>query len=136
MEELNLKPGHAYLLRYGCTDTVHEVKILEVSEKAYKVKWNNNLITWELKRRMDGDYTLVEDITIIINDKSNEKNQFDWIKTLPHLDTIKPYFLVEEQCPTCYGTGTVPNSEITASFKTCPDCKGSKTKSKKIEIRF
>lgn len=137
MEELNLKPGHVYLLRYGCTDTLSEVKVLTISEKAYQVKWISGTITWETKRRMDADYTVVEDITRLANDQS-----FDWLKNLPEFKGIPefklkfPDFYVEEICDNCGGTGRVDCTELTSCFKTCPVCNGSGKKSKKITLSF
>lgn len=135
MEELDLKPGHIYLLRYGCGDTVHEVKVLLVTDKAYQLKWQSGTISWEMKRRMDSDYSVVEDITRLASDIS-----YDWIKAnLPEFKGIPlkfPSFYVDEICPTCGGTGQVQSFETTAGTKTCPTCNGSGKKSKKITLSF
>jgi hypothetical protein len=133
MEDLNLKPGHTYLLRYGCTDTLSEVKVLLETDKAYQVKWQSGNITWELKSRMNSDYTVVEDITIIAKDLP-----FDWLKdNFPEFKSIKfPHFYVEDICDICGGSGHVECKDLTSCYKTCPACNGSGKKSKKVTLSF
>ena len=70
MEDLKLELNHSYLLRYGCTDTLSSVTVLLISDKAYQIRWNGSgAICWELKRRMNGDYSLVEDISDFVVEK-------------------------------------------------------------------
>ena len=132
MEDLNLLPGHTYLIRYGCTDTVHEVKVLLATDKAYHVKWQSGSTTWELKSRMNSDYTILEDITMVANDLS-----MDWLRNnMPDFKVKFPNFYVEEICNICGGTGQVQSFETTAGTKTCPTCNGSGKKSKKVTLSF
>ena len=133
MEDLNLKPGHTYLIRFGSTDSLHEVKVLLATDKAYQVKWQSGSISWELKSRMNSDYSVVEDITILGKDLP-----FDWLKdNMPELKAIKlPHFYLEETCNICGGTGQVQNFETTAGTKTCPACNGGGKKSKKVVLSF
>lgn len=144
MDDLKLEVNHTYLLRYGCTDTVSSVTVLMITDKAYKIRWNGSgSETWEVRRRMYSDYSLLEDISDFVASQPEEKqpikeNPFNWSNYLsPFLDVnFHPYFLVEEQCPTCGGIGTIPDTHTTSSRITCPDCNGSKKKSKKVEIHF
>ena len=143
MDDLKLEVNHTYLLRYGCTDTLSSVTVLMITDKAYKVRWNGSgSETWEIKRRMYSDYSLVEDISDFVASNPEEKqsikeNPFNWSYfTYSDIPKCQPYFLVEEQCPTCGGTGTVHDTHTTSSYITCPDCNGSKKKSKKVEIYF
>ena len=132
MEDIILKLGHTYLIRYGTTDTVHEVKILIVTDKAYQVKWQSGSITWELKSRMNSDYTVIEDITIIGKDLP-----FDWLKdNMPEFKVKFPNFYVEEPCDICDGYGQILNNKTTSCRQTCPACNGSGKKSKKITLSF
>jgi hypothetical protein len=135
MEELKLELNHTYLLRYGCTDTLSSITVLMITDKAYKVRWNGSgSECWELKRRMSADYTLVEDISDFLASKP-EDLKFDI--TYKVVDMAQPkYFMVEEQCPICGGTGQVPNTEMTACYKTCPACNGSGKKSKRVDIFY
>lgn len=112
MEELNLTKGHIYLLRYGCTDTLSQVEVLTITEKAYQVKWQSGNISWELKRRMNSDYSLVEDISDFPTYQEPAKFKF-----------ITKYV----PCLGCGGTGSVPDQFTTTGTKLCPLCMGSKT---------
>ena len=74
MEDLKLEVNHTYLLRYGCTDTVSSVTVLMITDKAYKVRWNGSgTETWEIKRRMYSDYSLLEDISDFVACNPDEK---------------------------------------------------------------
>ena len=132
MEDLDLTPGHTYLIRYGGTDTVHEIKVLVATEKAYNVKWQSGNISWELKSRMNSDYSVVEDITTLGKDLP-----FDWLKeNMPDFKIKFPKFYVEEVCDNCGGSGHVDATELTSCYKTCPVCNGSGKKSKRITLSF
>jgi hypothetical protein len=134
MDDLNLLENHTYLLRYGCSDTVHSVTILMVTDKAYKIQWNGGGISWELKRRIYSDYTLVEDISDYLAPKPED---FKFEITYKDVDVkCHPYFLQTENCKVCGGTGQVPNFESTAGTKMCPACNGSCKESKRIDILF
>ena len=139
MDDLKLDLNHTYLLRYGCTDTVHSITILMITNEAYKIRWNggSGSETWELKRRVYADYSLVEDISdylVPIVPKPEDfkfHHEFDF-------DNIKwhPYFLVEETCKVCGGFGKVHNTNTTSCYKLCPACNGSGKESKKVKILF
>jgi len=124
MEELNLELNHTYLLRYGCTDTLHSITVLLISDKAYKVRWNGSgAECWELKRRMDSDYTLVEDISdFVANEQKEQPLVYNITTTLV-------------QCPSCGGTGNVQDFGNTSGTKLCPRCLGSKMIPEIVEIK-
>lgn len=127
MDELNLELNHTYLLRYGCTDTVSSVTVLLITDKAYQIRWNGSgSECWELKRRMCADYSLVEDISDFVASKQ-EDLKFDI--TYKVVD-------VAQLCPICGGTGQVPNTDLTACYKTCPACNGNGKKSKRVDIYY
>jgi hypothetical protein len=107
--------------------------VLLATDKAYQLKWQGGTTSWEMKRRMDSDYSIVEDITMIANDLS-----FDWLKdNILDFKGIKlPHFFIDEMCDNCGGTGKVDNTEITSCYKTCPVCNGSGRKSKKVTLSF
>ena len=135
MDDLKLELNHTYLLRYGCSDTVHSVTVLMVTEKAYKVRWNTGgAESWELKRRINADYSLVEDISDYLAPKPED---FKFEITYKDVDLKwHPYFLVEENCPVCGGSGQVPDTSTTSCKKTCPACNGSGKASKRVDILF
>ena len=129
MDDLKLVLNHTYLLRYGCTDTVSSVTILMITNEAYKIRWNGSgSETWELKRRVYADYSLVEDISDYLTPKQ-EDFKFD----ITYKDVnVKwhPYFLVEETCKICGGSG------YTSVYKTCSACNGTGNESKRVNILF
>ena len=137
MDDLKLELNHTYLLRYGSSDTVHSVKILMITDKAYKICWNGGGESWELKWRMYSDYTLVEDITNhIVNKeikdfKNNNEVKFYFSNTEVKL---QPFFYLEENCKTCGGERKIPDLHSTGCYKTCPACNGTGKQSKKIQI--
>ena len=137
MDDLKLELNHTYLLRYGCGDTVHSVKILMVTDKAYKIHWNGGGESWELKWRINSDYRLVEDITNQIRDKElNEFKNNNEVKFYFNNTEVKlqPFFLLEENCKTCDGTRRIPDLHSTGCYKECPACNGTGKQSKKIQI--
>ena len=135
MDDLKLELNHTYLLRYGCSDTVSSVTILMITDKAYKVRWNGGgSETWELKRRINADYSLVEDISDYLIPKQED---FKFEITYKDVDVKwHPYFLVEENCSLCGGSGQVPDTSTTSCKKTCPACNGSGKASKRVDILF
>jgi len=150
MDDLILDLNHTYLLRYGCTDTVSSVTILMVANKAYKVRWNGSgSEIWELKRRISADFSLVEDITDYIVPKQEDLKFEDIINIINKDFKYKiiykdvdvkwhPYFLVEENCKICDGSGQIPNykNQSTSCYKICPTCIGSGKQSKRVDILF
>lgn len=127
MDDLNLELNHTYLLRYGCTDTLHSVKVLLISDKAYKICWTGSgAECWELKKRMNADYSLVEDISDFVVKEQTTAN----IK----IDYPLCYFQVTESCGLCYGSGQIPDTSSTAGKKTCTLCHGSGKTIKNIDI--
>jgi hypothetical protein len=130
MEDLKLQVNHTYLLRYGCTDTLSSITILLISDKAYKVRWNcNGSECWELKRHMNADYSLVEDISDFV---ANEKMQ-EFVKEQgTHFDISTKLV----QCPACGGTGEIQDftGTNTTSNKCCTRCWGSKMIPEIVEI--
>ena len=141
-----LKENHTYLIRLSySSDNVKSITVLIISDKAYKLRWNNDRndrTEWVLRCSLDSDYSFVEDITDIVGNKLEEKD-FKFDKTLLGLpnslyyynynDEIKwhPHFFVEEPCKTCSGSGQVYNPLLTSCKKTCPICNGTGKQSKK-----
>ena len=129
MEELNLELNHTYLLKYGNTDILSSITVLLITDKAYKICWNGSGTEhWELKERMNSDYTVVEDISMIIV-KKQQKNFDNTITTTEYVATEY------ETCPICHGTGIVMNGQTTAAFITCPLCQGNKRVVKRTEVK-
>lgn len=135
MDNLKLELNHTYLLRYGCTDTLHSVTILMITEKAYKVRWNGSETeSWELKRRMNADYSLSEDITDYLAPKPED---FKFEITYKDIDLKwHPYFLETQNCKVCGGIGEIPDDKTTSCRKMCPACNGSGKETKRTDILF
>jgi hypothetical protein len=135
MEDLNLLLNHTYLLRYGYQDSLYSVTVLMITDKAYKVRWNGSgSETWELKRLLYGNYSLVEDISDFVAPKPED---FKFEIQYKDVDVkLRPYFLQTENCKVCGGSGQVQCFETTAGTKTCPACNGSGKESKRIDILF
>jgi hypothetical protein len=116
MEELKLELNHTYLIRYGSSDIISSITVLIITDKAYHLRWNRGLEsndTWELKKRMSNDYSVIEDISDFVVDTNKEERVLN-VKTK----------LV--QCHVCKGFGTIPDNNSTAGTKSCPLCFGSK----------
>lgn len=127
MEELKLELNHTYLIRYGCTDTLSSVTVLMITDKAYLIRWNGSgSECYELKRRMDADYTVVEDISDFVVEKPATGNY--------KIEYPLYYFQVTESCGLCYGSGQIPDTSSTAGKKTCTLCGGSGKSIKNIDI--
>jgi hypothetical protein len=127
MEDLNLQANHTYLLRYGSSDTLHSITVLLITDKAYKIRWNGSgSETWELKRRINCDYSLTEDISdFVVNEQ---------IK-----DFKENYFNVNTKlvpCPACGGTGETQDftGTSTTGKNICTRCWGSKMIAEIVEI--
>jgi len=123
MEELNLELNHTYLLQYGSSNTISSGTILMITDKAYRIRWNNGLNsndTWELKEYMTRTYTIIEDISDFVVEPKEEN-------TL-HVQTR----LI--QCHVCKGFGTVPDPNSTGGTQSCPLCYGSKMIPEVIDI--
>src|ERR1035437_4595577 len=132
----NLIENHTYLVKkWYSTNEVRSITALLITNEAYKVKWNDgDYISWLLKEEFNDDYKIIEDITVILNDKP-EKPQYN-IKN-------NPYFMIDEQCSVCNGSGTLPNNQIqedislpATGVKTCYACTGTGKKSKRVDIFF
>ena len=118
MEELNLELNHTYLLRYGNSSIVSSATILLITDKAYRIRWNNGLNSndvWELKTELNGRYSVVEDIS----DFMNELEVKEVINPLNIQTTWK-------DCPECQGKGWFPDSRNTAGRTICTNCYGSR----------
>ena len=106
-----------------------------ITDKAYKVRWNGSgSETWELKRRIYSDYSMVEDISDFVAPKP-EDLKFDI--TYKDVDVKwHPYFLETEICTMCGGSGQIPDDKSTAGTKLCMSCGGCGHKTKKVELFF
>jgi hypothetical protein len=163
MDLHNLEENHTYLIREIFSTPLKSITVLCITNEAYKICWNNDNNTyadWQLKKSIYDTYSLIEDITVIVNDKIvDNKIDDDWLTKAhkwveSHAESIEksklinslfkkdahPYFLIQETCPTCNGCGTAKslNAGQTTSIGmvTCPTCNGSKTVSKRIDILF
>ena len=150
MDLHNLEENHTYLIREIFSTPLKSFTVLCITNEAYKIRWNNDNNTyadWELKKSIYDTYSLIEDITLIVNDKIiDNKIDDDWFaRAWKWLDTpakskLRPYFLIQETCPTCNGNGTAKalNTGQTTSIGlvTCPTCNGGKTVSKRVDILF
>ena len=134
-----LKENHTYLIRTSYySSSVKSITILVISDKTYKVRWNNDCndhIEWILKSSLDSDYYFVEDISDILGNKSKEKDfKIDKdFKFYYNGNEIKwqPHFFVQEICETCGGSGQIHDDQTTSCKKTCPICNGTGKQSKK-----
>jgi len=130
----DLLQNHTYLLRYGNSDTISSITILMITDKAYKVRWNNSISeTWELKRRISFDYSFVEDISDFIAPKLED---LKYEITYKRADIKCHPFLEIEDCKTCKGEGQIPDDSSTSCHKTCPACNGSKKQLKRVDFFF
>jgi len=117
MEKLNLELNHTYLLRYGHGYTISSATVLMITDKAYRIRWNNGLNstdTWELKTYIDDYYSIIEDVSDYM--KSEELKE---PKTLLCETTWK-------NCPECQGSGWLPDDQTSGGKKTCTNCWGTK----------
>lgn len=135
MEDLKLTLNHTYLLRYGYQDTLSSITVLMITDKAYKVRWNGSgTETWEQKRLLYNNYTVIEDISDFLAAKPED---FKFEITYKDVDVkVHPYFLETENCKTCGGSGQVPDFTTTSCWKMCPACNGSGKQSKRVDILF
>ena len=114
---MNLQKGHTYLLACGMhkvftQETLFSVTILEITERAFHIRWNTGLTsndTWELKDHFDDGYQLIEDISKFM-DVNIEKTFYCVTKLVP--------------CPSCGDSGSVGDNFSTAGTKLCPPLYG------------
>lgn len=68
----NLEINHTYLIKYGISDGLYQIKILKVSEKAYFIEWgcnDKNRKDWEEKKTVSKKYQIIEDITQYVSEQ-------------------------------------------------------------------
>jgi DnaJ-class molecular chaperone len=132
MKELLL--NHTYLLKYGYSDILSSVTVLNITNKAYSLRWNRGLEsndTWEEKEYIHNKYNIVEDISdFVINNNIPYQTTTDFVN-MNNILKVKTKWI---QCPNCGGNGSVPNHETTAGFVTCPICLGAKVIPEVTEI--
>lgn len=125
----NLQKDHTYLIRYGNTTTLSLITVLTITDTSYQIRWNNNVnnsITWELKEKLYRDYSMIEDITDVDYDKSIQYD-INYISPPPQLFPEYRFPTYKyKSCPTCNGTGYVPDYSTSAGTKLCPQCVGGK----------
>jgi len=113
MEEL--KEGRTYLFKYIGVENLLSATILNVTNKAYHIRWNLGLDSenkWIEKEIINTKYSLIEDISDIVASKDANaiKSKVNYV-----------------QCYVCKGTGSIMDtSSNTGGKKTCPACFGSK----------
>jgi len=103
-----LQKGREYLVKRTMYDPFH-IRVLDVTEKAYRFQYENGNTTWVEKDYYNNTYTFVEDIT----DFKIQKE----VKTFMEQEF--------EVCGLCGGTGQIPDDNSTAGTKICPRCNGS-----------
>jgi len=111
--------NNTYLVKYGSSASISSVTILLITDKTYYVQWNcgmNSNTTWELKKRFDMDYNMIENITDYMTHESLAMNP-----------SSRNVIVKRISCPSCYGSGVIPDTSSTAGDKLCPQCFGSKT---------
>lgn len=117
MLELNLELNHTYLMQYGRGYSISSATILMITDKAYRIRWNNGLNstdTWELKTYMDSQYSIVEDVSDFMeSEKINKFNEILHSK------------IQWKTCPNCNGKGTLIDTSSTAGSKICIECSGT-----------
>ena len=125
MEYLNLKLNHTYLLKYSSSDIVSSVTILLVTKKAYFLRWNHGLNTndvWNLKKEIYKYYSIIEDITNLIE----TSNLFEKQNNTFNADLV--------DCHVCNGSGYIPDIQIPSIKIMCPLCLGGKISTPKKEL--
>lgn len=137
---MKIELNHTYLVEYKHGSVLSSVTILRVSDKAYNVRWNVDSpnTQWYMKKKFEQDYTLVEDITELMNEiplvqpDLQLKIDFPELKYAP--DYVSPKSTTEwEVCPHCGGTGQIPSDGMTSiMYQTCPLCNGAKMIVKRI----
>lgn len=117
MEELNMELNHTYLLQYGNSTIISSATILLITDRAYRIRWNNGLNsndTWELKTEINRRYSIVEDISDVMKDI-----EFEEATNKLSVETTW------KNCPECQGRGWFPDSRTTAGTTTCTNCWGT-----------
>lgn len=103
-----LQKGHEYVIKRTTYDPFY-VMVLDVTDKCYRLRYENGNINWIEKDYYNSTYTFVEDIT-------DFKIQHE-IKTVMEQEF--------ETCAYCNGTGQIPDDNVTGGKSTCPLCGGS-----------
>lgn len=127
MAEEKLQQGNTYLVRYGSSGSLSQMKVLLITDKAYQFKYESGGTGWQLKHDFERDYTIIENISDFITQEL-QKN-FDGTYTLTE------YSVEYETCPVCHGMGTVPNVDITSGTSPCPLCQGNRRVVKRTEAK-
>jgi hypothetical protein len=124
---MNLELNHTYLLQFRISDILSSVTILLVTEKAYRIRWNIGKIsndTWELKKKIDDNYSMVEDVTDQLKD-----NTLHEVITKLNVETTW------KNCPDCDGFGWIEDSNSTSGQRICSHCWGNKIIIDNISIK-
>lgn len=61
-KQLSYTQGHSYLVKHWESSVINKLTILQVTQTAYKIKWENGNERWILHHDMEQDYRLVEDL--------------------------------------------------------------------------
>ena len=103
-----LQKGREYIIKRTMYEPFY-VMILDVTEKVYHFQYENGNTAWVEKDYYKNTYTFVEDIT----DFKIQKNIRSFMEQ------------TFEMCPSCGGSGQIPDDSITAGTTICPLCNGS-----------
>lgn len=129
---MEIQLNHTYLLRYKFLDSLSSVTILNITDKAYNLRWNRGLEsydTWETKEHIHDNYKVIEDISDFVQNNTISNQTTTDYNVSPHNVKIKWI-----QCPNCGGSGSVPDNQSTAGCILCPVCSGTGTIAEAIEI--
>lgn len=107
-DNVELQKGHEYIIKRTKYDPFY-VTVLDVTAKCYRFQYENGNTDWVEKDYYDRTYTFVEDIT-----------EFKIQKEIKSF-TEQTF----ESCPTCGGTGQIPDDSVTSGTRSCPLCLGS-----------
>lgn len=144
---MNLQINHSYLIEDTESrinkDILLSITVLNISEKAYLVYWNNGnpletAINWNSIEIFDKKFKVFEDITGIFNEQtpnfSNLNASEDIRKYYKHsIQTVRTQY---RQCIVCKGMKQIPDKNSTSGYTSCPKCNGCGLEREVIEDKI
>lgn len=111
MEDFNVKEFGVYLIKYKYSSSkeVFKIKILEITQTCYKLKYESNETSWTTIHDFNSTYRIIEEL--------KNYNICKIINEIIDANGIS-------KCPHCGGSGYVPNISSTAGKVLCPHCWG------------